>query len=280
MPSDIATIAIAFLIAANCGSLGAFLIWRKQGMVADGVAHSLLPGIVVAFLVSGSNAESIISVGAFLSGVLMVLFVGFLHHHMGINKGGALGTAFTFFLSLGMVLLSYYADSVDLDPDCVLYGELASAHFNRWVWGGQVMGPMALYLLGGLLLFNMLFIGLSYRSLLITSFDKDFALTMGIRTAWWDYALQGVVVLTTVIVFRIAGAPLIIGFLVLPALIAHLFVTELWEMVLYTFPIALIMAVGGFELVTWVDGSLAASMVVVGTVLFGCSLIATHVSRG
>lgn len=128
----------------------------------------------------------------------------------------AIGLTFTTFFSLGLLLISHYGQHVDLDQNCVLYGNLIGIPFDYWTFQGYAMGPKAPYALALLLLGNGLFIFLGYPSLLLTSFDPTLAQSLGVPIKQWNQALMFATTLTSMLSFRIVGAPMVVALLVHP----------------------------------------------------------------
>ncbi|MEM9569682.1 MAG: metal ABC transporter permease [Bacteroidota bacterium] len=260
----LATIVIAFLAAVNCGLIGSFLMLRGQSMMGDAISHAVLPGIVLAFILTKSRAPMVMLIGAIGAAALMSLMVAFLKVTIKISHEAAIGISFTSFFALGIVLLAIYAQKVDLDMDCVLYGSLSLAGFKTW---GD-MGPLDMYILLGLLLGNVTFIFIAYPSLVLTSFDHHFAQSVGVRTQRWYYTLILLTAVNTVFIFSIVGAPLVLGFLVIPPAIAYLFVPNVTSLLLYTLAIDVILAVFGHLLAASLDCALPGAMITVGGILF------------
>ena len=265
---DIFTITIAFLAALNCSLIGVFLMLRRLVMVGDAISHAVLPGIVLSFMVVGKMNTGVILIGAIVAGCLAVLLISTLKGAIKINEGAAIGVTFTSFFAFGICLLSRYAHYVDLDQSCVLYGELSSAHFARLVGLGIDFGPRAIYLLLGLLLVNGTFIYLFYPLLIVSSFDASLATMSGLSIKKWHYAFLVLTAINIVAIFRIIGAPLVVGLLVGPATIAYLCTYRLSVLFAYTIVIDLVISLHGYLLAKTFDISLAgAMMVVVGSVV-------------
>ena len=247
---------------------------RGQSMMGDAISHAVLPGIVLAFTFTQSRAPMVMLLGAIVAAILMSLLVGFLKVTIKISHEAAVGISFTSFFALGVVLLAIYAEKVDLDMDCVLYGSLSLSGFKSW---GN-MGPLDMYTLLGLLLVNMIFIFMAYPSLVLTSFDNHFAQSVGVRTKRWYYALILLTAVNTVFIFTIIGAPLVLGFLVIPPATAYLFVNNVTSLLLYTVVIDVILAVFGHLLAVSLDCALPGAMITVGGILFMMVFMLTHYS--
>ncbi|MGB0356697.1 MAG: metal ABC transporter permease [Cytophagales bacterium] len=271
--NDITTILIAFLAAVNCGLLGSFMVLRKRAMFGDAIAHAILPGIVVMFLVTRSMNPFFFWLGALVSGVAVTLLIGFLDHNAMITKGAAIELGASFFFALGVLLISVYAKAVDLDPSCVWHSNLETACFDVWRWRGLAI-PKALLFLGGTLVVNLVFVGLCYRALFLISFDNLFARSLGITVRLWDYGFMLLVTFNIVICFRIINAPLVVGFLTMPPAIAWLVTDRMSYLLGYTLMVSAILAMNGYWIAKATGLSLTGMMMVVGGVLFlGLSLL-------
>ena len=261
---DFWIILTGILVASSCALLGCFLLLRKMTMVGDAISHAVLPGIVLAYLVSQSRASVTMLVGAALFGVLTTVLIEVLHKNGKLQADASIGVSFTWLFAIGVILISYFAGQVDLDQDCVLYGEIAYVPLDVWIANnGDNLGPISVWLMGINLLLVVLLIIIGYKGLLLTSFDPVMAATMGISTAIWHYVLMGAVSLTTVFAFESVGAILVVAFLIGPAATAYLMTENLKSMLLLSVVFGIIAAVGGYWLAVWIDGSIAGAMAAV-----------------
>jgi manganese/zinc/iron transport system permease protein len=250
-------------LVAACGALlGSFLLLRKMTMLGDAISHAVLPGIVLAYLASGSRSPLWMLGGAALFGVLSTLLIEWLQKKARLQADAAIGLAFTFLFALGVILISAYAGQVDLDQECVLYGEIAYVPLDTWSWGGLSLGPRPVWILGLLLVAISLFIYIAYKPLVLTSFDPDYALALGVSSALWHYLLMGFVSLTTVLSFESVGAILVVAFLVGPASAAYLLVRRLPQMLGLALLLGLAAAASGYYLALALNGSIAGAMAV------------------
>ena len=249
------------LVAANCALLGCFLLLRKMTMVGDAISHAVLPGIVLAYLVAQTRASVPVLIGAALFGVLTTLLIEVLHKNGRLQMDAAIGISFTWLFAIGVILLTFFAGQVDLDQDCVLYGEIAYVPLDVWISkNGANLGPVTVWLMGANLLVVLAFVIFGYKGLLITSFDPMLAATVGISTAFWHYALMGAVSLTTVLSFESVGAILVVAFLIGPAATAYLLTENLRKMMLIAVTAGVVAAGGGYLLAVAIDGSIAGAM--------------------
>ncbi|TRY26319.1 metal ABC transporter permease [Brevibacillus sp. LEMMJ03] len=255
------------LVAASCGFLGCFLILRRMAMLGDAISHAILPGIVIAFLFSGSRETLPMLIGAAVVGLLTVFFVQLLHQS-GVKSDAAIGVTFTALFSVGVVLISLYAQQVDLDLDCVLYGEIAYVPWDTWEWGGMDMGPRAVWAVGGVFLISLLVVGLFFKQFKLCSFDPAMAAAVGIPVVLFHYLLMTLVSLTTVASFESVGAILVVAMLVVPGATAYLLTDRLHVMLFISMGIGVLCSVFGYMLASWLDSSIAGAMTAVSGVLF------------
>ncbi len=273
-------ILTASLFSISCGILGCFLILRKMAMVGDAISHAVLPGIVIAFLLTGSRDSFEMIFGAALFGILTTFLIEFFHKRARLQTDASIGVTFTSLFALGIILISVYAGQVDLDQECVLYGEIAYVPIDLWITGsGQIMGPRALYIAVVVLLINLLFIRVGYKHLYLTTFDPEFAATIGISVSLWNYLLMGAVSMTTVAAFDSVGAILVVALLVVPAATAYLLTDQFQHMLFFTAGISVIMSTLGYFLAVAIDGSIAGAIVTVAGLLFGLAFIFTTVKK-
>lgn len=257
------------LVAVTCGLLGCFLVLRKMSMVGDAISHAVLPGIVIAFLLSGSRETLPMLLGAGATGLLATFLIEYFHRRAGLQTDAAIGVVFTFLFAVGIILISAFAGQVDIDQDCVLYGEIAYVPIDLWVTaGGTVMGPRPVYILSGVLLLVVVFIRLGYKELKLTSFDPAFASALGISTALWHYLLMAAVSITTVSSFESVGAILVIAFLIGPPATAYLLTHDLKRMLAITVALGIFIAFTGYWMAYWLNASIAGCMAVVTGICF------------
>lgn len=264
---DFWIIGTGALVAIACGILGCFLILRKMSMIGDAISHSVLPGIVIAFLVSGSRDSFGMLLGASIVGLLTVLLIQ-MFQQSGVQADAAIGVVFTALFAVGVVLVSMNARQVDLDLDCVLFGEIAYVHWNTISVFGVDTIPKSIWILGATVLLILIVIGLFYKQFKLCAFDPALALACGIPVALFHYLLMGLVSVTTVASFESVGAILVVGMLIVPASTAYLLTERLSVMILYSVLIGILCSVFGYVLASWLDASIAGMMVVVAGLLF------------
>lgn len=260
-------ILTGILAAASCGAVGCFLVLRKMAMIGDAISHSVLPGIVIAFLISGSRDSLPMLLGASVLGLVTVFLIQ-LFHQQGVQSDASIGVVFTALFSAGVVLVSLYTRQIDLDLDCVLYGEIAYAAWDTLTVGGVDIGPKSVWALGIALILNLTLIGIFYKQFKLCAFDPALAAALGIPVALFHYMLMGLVSVTTVASFESVGAILVVGMLVVPAATAYLLTERLGLMILYSMGIGSLSAVLGYIAASLLDASIAGAMISVAGLLF------------
>ncbi len=239
-------------------------------MVGDAISHAVLPGIVIAFLISGSRGNFVMLAGAAAIGVLTTILIEILHKKANLQEDASIGVTFTSLFAFGVILISSFTGQVDLDQECVLYGEIAYVPLDPILLGnGTSIGPRALWISGTVLLIIIIALVKGYKGLALTTFNADYAKALGISTAFWHFGFMGLVSLTTVVSFESVGAILVVALLIAPPATAYLLTESLKKMLWLTALLGILTAVGGYYLALILDGSIAGAMATFAGVLFG-----------
>jgi manganese/zinc/iron transport system permease protein len=262
------------LAAGACALVGCFLVLRRMAMVGDAISHAVLPGIVIAFFVTNSRAPLPMLIGAGAIGVLTALMIEWLHRGGRVQQDASIGITFTWLFALGVILVSAFAGQVDLDQECVLYGEIAYVPWDVWTTtAGGSLGPRAVWILGSMFAFNVAWIALCYKELKICAFDPEMAAAMGIPVGLFHYALMAATSMTTVTAFESVGAILVVAMLVGPAATAYLLTRRLSRMLVIAVGLGVLSAALGYALAAVLDASIAGAMSVVIGMLFALALL-------
>ncbi|TMV47351.1 metal ABC transporter permease [Paenibacillus mesophilus] len=264
--NDLWILLTGALVAGACGLLGSFLVLRRMAMIGDAISHSVLPGIVIAFLISGSRDSVAMLFGAAVIGLVTVFLIQ-LFQQGGVQSDASIGVVFTALFSVGVLLVSMFTSKVDLDLDCVLYGEIAFVSLDTVGWLGLDI-PKAVWMVGTVLLLSAVVLGLFYKQFKLCAFDPAMAAAVGIPVALFHYLLMGLVSVTTVASFESVGAILVVGMLIVPAATAYLLTERLGIMILYSVLIGVASSAIGYFIADAMDASIAGCMVTVAGALF------------
>ncbi len=273
---------IASLAALACALPGNFLLLSRRAMLGDAMSHVVLPGIVVAFLLTGSGNGWVMGAGALCAAGLSALLIEFVTRRARMEPGAAMAVVFTAMFALGVVLLEMTGTSgIHLDVEHALYGNLETL---IWLPGPPPeLARLALIAAGLALALRMV-----WRPLVLATFDPVFAQTMGIPVAWLRAGLTAATALAAVAAFQAVGSILTISMLICPAAAARLLTTRLPVQVAVSLGFAVASAVLGYVLAGYAPLWLglpytvsASGMIatVSGLMLVGAALTASHRAR-
>ena len=265
---------MGFFVTATCGMLGSFIVWRRMALVGDAISHSVLPGIVIAFLVTQSRDTMPMFIGALSAGVLTTVLIEFIHSRSRVKTDAALGIVFTTLFAIGVVLVSIYGENVDLDTDCVLYGEIEYVSEDTQVASGPLAGvPLQVARMGLVAVAVLLLMIVFYRQLLVCSFDPGMAQSMGVSPAVVHHGLMILLSIAVVSAFEAVGAVLVISMLIFPATTASMLSDRMPVIMGLTVLIAALTSFFGMHLALWLDVSTAGAMSVVVSFWFGLAWV-------
>lgn len=266
---------IAILTAASCSILGTFLMLKNMAMISDAITHTVLLGIVLAFLSAGNLSSPLLILGGGMTGVLTVYMVELLNSSRLLKEDASIGVVFPLLFSIAIILISKYAGNVHLDVDSVLLGELAFAPLNRVeIYGISLPEGMVLTLM--MFIVNSLFVIIFYKELKISTFDKGLALALGMKPVLVHYMLMTLVSVTAVTSFEAAGSILVIGFMVGPPVISRLLTNKLSHIFVINILLSVFVSLAGFYIGMFFDISIAGSISVVMGVVFVIMFLFFH----
>ena len=260
---------IAIVTAVACALPGVFLVLRRMTLMSDAISHAILPGIVLAFFLTESLSSPLLILAAAGTGVLTVFLVELLQRTKLVKEDAAIGLTFPALFSVGVILISRFAGNVHLDMDAVLLGELAYAPLNRLKVFGYDLGPVSLYVMGAILVLNLVFIFLFYKELKLVTFDASLAAALGFAPTLIHYGLMTLVSITTVGAFEAVGSILVVALIAGPPATAYLMTDKLSRMLLFSALIGSINAVSGYWLASLFDVSIAGAIATMTLIIFG-----------
>ncbi|MFD9625920.1 metal ABC transporter permease [Peribacillus muralis] len=270
--NDFWIMLVGALVASSCSVLGCFLIVRKMTLIGDAISHSVLPGIVLAFLITGTRDSVPMLIGAAALGLLTVFLIQ-LFQSSGVQSDAAIGIVFTSLFATGIVLVSLYTQQIDFDLEHVLYGEIAYTPWNTMTIGGIEAGPKAVWIVGSCFILNLFLLFLFFKQFKLVSFDPALAAAMGIPVLLFHYLLMSLISLTTVASFDSVGSILVVGMLIIPAATAYLLSDRLSGMIVVSIVVGVLSSVMGYYSATIMDASISGCMVGSAAILFGLTFL-------
>jgi len=227
---SLAPLLIGTFASVACALLGNFLVLRRQSLIGDAVAHVALPGIVGAFLVTGTLAAGPMLVGAAIAAIVAVLLIELIRKVGNVEPGAAMGVVFTTLFAAGVLLLERTDTSnVHLDVEHALYGNLESLIWFAGESWASLVDPAALAelppqlpRLAIVLVVVAFFIAAFWKELVIGTFDTAFAESVGARPAAVSFLLVIMVAVAAVAAFDAVGSIIVIAMFICPPAAARL----------------------------------------------------------
>lgn len=251
------------LIAASaCAALSPFIVWRGMSFLGDTLAHSVLPGIVVAYILGIS-----IFWGALASALLAVISISLITRRDTLSEDTAIGVVFAGFFALGILLLSRVAASVDLSH--ILFGNiLGVSRSDLIIITGVTLGVL-------ILTFS------SYKEIITASFDPSHAAAIGLSPGLVRSIILIVLALTTVAALQTIGVVLVLALLVTPGAAASLVCRRLRRIILLSIVFAAASTLCGFYASYYANLPSGPTIVLTLTLIFlACGLISRFQRQG
>ncbi len=240
----------SIIVGVACAIIGCYIVLRSMAFLGDALAHAILPGVAVAYLV-GANLLA----GALVAGLIVAVGISFVSRAGTIREDTAIGIFFAAALALGVVLISTMSTyAVDLTH--VLFGNVLG------VTGTD------LWFSGGLALVVLASIALLYKQLLVVSFDPILGQTLGLRTHALRTGLFLMLAATIVVSLRTVGVALVAAMLVTPPAAAYLLTHRLPAMMAVSALIGVVSAVGGLYASYYLNVASGGAIVLVATAIF------------
>lgn len=265
-------ILTASLVGLSCGLIGVFLILRKMAMMSDAISHTVLLGIVVAYLVTKEVSGPAILIGAMLAGLLTAFLVQWFHS-LDIQQEASMGIVFTTLFAIGVILIATSVGNVHLDVQHALMGEITFIPWNTTTIPLLGTVPKATVLLAFVFIVTLIIIIAFYKEWKLTSFDPALAASLGIPVLFMHYLFMTLVSITTVASFDAVGAIMVVAMLITPASSAYLWTDRLSVMLVLSCAFGVISAIVGYFIAVWIDTSISGSMAFATGILFVISFL-------
>lgn len=262
----------ASLVGVTCGLVGVFLILRQMAMMADAISHTVLLGIVLAFLITRELQGMHMLIGALLAGLLTAFLVQWLHS-LDVQLDASMGIVFTTLFAIGVILISTSVGNAHLDVQHALMGEITFIPWEKTTL--PILGeiPKATAMLGFVLFIILFMIILLYKEWKITTFDPLLAASLGIPVLLLHYIFMGMVSLTTVASFDAVGAIMVVAMLITPAASSYLWTDRLPVMLILSPLFGVMSAFLGYFIAAWNDTSISGSMAFATGIIFLISFL-------
>ncbi len=265
------TVLIGAISNTSCALLGCYLVLRRQSLLGDAISHSILPGIVLAYLATGALGSLPIVIGAMTLGLLTTFLTETLRRYGHVPEDASMGVVFTSLFAVGVLIIALFARNAHID-DCVLYGLIELIPFDTVRFFGLEI-PRATFTLGIALLAVVVYVLALWKELKLVSFDPQLASAMGINASLMHYSLMAMVALVSVTSFEAVGSILVIAMLIVPAATAQMLTDRLRWMLVCAVVAGWIAALLGTWGAIWLDTSVAGMMAVTVGVEFGLAVI-------
>ncbi len=274
MENDVLMILTACSVAIPASLLGVLLVSKSLVMVGDAISHAVLPGIVVAYLLSGTRDSGPMLLGAAATGFLTTFLIDFLRRKWRIQEDAAIGFTFTFLFAIGVLLIALFAGkNSDLDQECVLYGDLETSILDQVIIGEYLYGTRAILQLLPLTVVLLLVLVLGFKGWKVWAFNPHFGSFIGIPTQLFHLTLMLLLSIHAVLSFESVGVILVIGLLVLPAATALQFSKTLSRAFIYSACIGIVSCILGVLLGKWINISISPLIVCVNGLIFMLSVL-------
>ncbi len=232
------------LCAVAASLLGNFLVLRRLSLMGDAISHSVLPGIAAAFLFSGTRGSVVVLMGAASMGLLTVWLTELIRKYGKVEESAAIGVVFTSLFAVGLIMMVRAGDKIDLDPSCVLYGNLETIILDTVETPiGAV--PRVVITISLVCALNAVCIAVFFKQWQVSTFDPLLSQAQGISPTLFHYVLASLVAVTCIASFEAVGNILVVAMLVVPAATAFLLCRRLETMILISIVVGSASAIAG-----------------------------------
>ena len=271
-PVALRIMTVGALTNVACALIGCYLVLRRMSLMGDAIAHAVLPGLVLAFVVSGSMNIIPLFIGAALIGLLTTFLTQTLHQVGHVPTDASMGVVYTSLFALGVVMLKRYITGIHFDVACVYEGSLSQAALDTVQIAGWEV-PRQLGTVLPVVVLNLAIILVFWKELKLSSFDAALSTSMGFSATAMHYLVMAVVAVTTVASFEAVGSILVVAMLIVPPSTAHLLCDRLGRMVVLSCVFAVLSAVLGYWCAVRWNVAPAGAMAVVAGGMYGLAVL-------
>lgn len=258
---------VLILTTLACSSIGSFLVLRKMSMLSDAISHTVLLGIIIAFFITRSLTSPLLLIFAALFGLITVIAVELLFKTKRVSEDASIGVIFPLFFSLSILLITRFADTIHIDKDTVLLGQIALVPLNR-ITVLNINIPFSMLVMIIIAIINIGYIWFFYKELKLTTFDEEYAMMSGFNKNIIQYSLMSLVSITSVASFDVVGAVLVISLMIAPAASAYIIAKDLKIMLLLSVMFGILASILGFAIAYPNDLSISGTISVMNGLIF------------
>jgi len=249
------------LVGITCGVLGCFVVLRRMALIGDALSHAILPGVVIAFLVTNNTGVWGLLLGALLAGLLTAVLINLVSHKSRTKEDSAIGIVFTALFALGLILISNLPRGTHFDLQCFVFGIPDAVNKEEM----YLMGAIAAIVIGIIILL--------YHPLKLVSFDPLVATSMGVPVLFFHYLLMGMISATVVAGLKTTGVILVVAMVITPASAAYQLTDRFSRMLILAGFFGGLSALLGMIFAFILNAPSGPSMVLVATAIFAISML-------
>ncbi len=249
----------SLMVGISCGLIGTYIMLRRLSLIGDALAHAVLPGVVIGFMVAGKSALSLF-IGALAAGILTSILISFVERNSKIKEDTSIGIIFTGAFALGILLVSQLKQ-VHIDLSSYLFGDVLG------------VSDSDLLLSSIITVIIIISVVLFYKQLLVTSFDPTMAHIIGISTAVVHYFLMTLLSMSIVAGLQSVGVILIIAMLITPPATSFLLTDKLKRLLLLSCFFGVMSSIIGLYLSYHFNFASGASIVLVSVFFFSMAFL-------
>lgn len=258
---------VLIIVSIANSLIGSLLLLRESLMTADAISHTILLGIVLAYLVIRDFSSPWLIIGAAAFGLFTVISIEGLTKTGLVENDASIGLIFPFFFSIAVIIISKYFTNVHLDIDMVLLGQVELTPLKRIDLLGISL-PLAFVQGLTIALVNFLFILIFYKPLKIRLFDPVFAQSIGINIKLLDFIVMSLVSLTAVVSFESIGSILVTALMAAPTMTARLVTSRFASFIGFSIIFGIINTLIGYNLAVFLNTSISSMIAVTAFILF------------
>ena len=220
-PNIVSVVVGAILLTSSSAIVGTFTFLKKKALVGDAVAHAVLPGICLAFLLAGNKDPFVLIIGAFITGWLSLVIMDFINDWTKIKEDTSIALILSVFFGIGILLLTVIQKS----------GNAAQTGLQSFLFGkAAALVGQDLYVFGVVAIILILTVALFFKELKLIAFDEGFAHAIGMPVKALNLLLTTLTVMAVVTGIQAVGVVLMAAMLITPAAAARFWTNRVYKM--------------------------------------------------